>query len=54
MRDVYVEKFVEDSDRVILYYSDNSTVTVSKTDFNRAFGPIISAPKSDVIRDYAI
>ena len=44
---------IED-DRVKLVYDDNTTVYVSKEDFDRAFGCIISLSKEEVIRDFAI
>lgn len=43
-----------EKDRVKLVYEDNTTVYVSKEDFNRAFGCIISLSKDEVIRDFAI
>ena len=43
-----------EKDKVKLVYEDNTIVYVSKTDFDRAFGCIISASKDEVIRDFAI
>lgn len=40
--------------RVKLIYQDDSELFVSKTDYDRAFGCIISAPKADIERDFAI
>ena len=44
----------DDADRVRLVYSDGDIVYVTREDFNRVFGPIVSADKHDVIRDFAI
>lgn len=41
-------------DKVRLLYEDGSIVFVSKEDFDRAFGAIISASKEDVVNDFAI
>lgn len=43
-----------EKDKVKLVYEDNTIVYVGKTDFDRAFGCIISASKDKVIRDFAI
>ena len=44
----------ESDGTVVLTYEDGDIITIQKEDFDRAFGPIVSAPKSDIIRDYAI
>lgn len=51
---VYLKKWEYDGDKVKLEYKDNSIVYVKKSDFDRAFGCIISATKDVVIRDFAI
>lgn len=51
---VYLDKWNYDGDKVRLDYKDGSTVYVKKTDFDRAFGCIVSATKSEIIRDFAI
>ncbi len=51
---IHLKKWNYDGDRVKLEYHDDSIVYVKKTDFDRAFGCIVSAPKSDVVRDFAI
>lgn len=38
----------------ILVYSDNTVFSVLKSDFDRAFGAIVSAPKDDVLRDFGL
>ena len=43
-----------DGDRVKLVYSDEDIVYVSKVDFDRAFGAIVSAEKHEIVRDFAI
>ena len=54
MRDVYIEKWNIEGDKVALNYSDGTTVHVKKTDFDRAFGTIVNATKAEVERDFAI
>ena len=48
------EWVVENQNKVKLTYEDDTVLYVNKTDFDRAFGCIISADKSDVIRDFAL
>ena len=43
-----------EGDKVRLVYEDNTELYVTKEDFDRAFGCIISASKDEVIRDFAI
>lgn len=43
-----------DSAKVRLLYNDGTEVFVSKKDFDRAFGCIVSATKEEIIRDFAI
>lgn len=52
MSGIYLEEWFLDGDRVGLIYSDTDIVYIKKSDWDRAFGPIVSACKSDVIRDY--
>ena len=49
-----IVKAISHGDIVDLYYSDGEVVTVKSEDYNRAFGPIISAEKKEVIRDYSL
>jgi len=51
---IYLDKWNYDGDKVKLVYKDGSVVYVKKADFDRAFGCIVSATKSDIIRDFAI
>lgn len=55
MNDTFVISFryVSD-DTVVLSYNDASEVKVKKVDFERAFGPILSLPKENIIRDYSL
>lgn len=39
---------------VLLRYSDGDVFAVSKSDFDRAFGPILSGDKDTVWKDFAI
>ena len=41
-------------DKVKLVYEDDDIVYVSKTDFDRAFGAIVSASKTEVLRDFVL
>ncbi len=43
-----------DNGTVKLTYKDGEEVYVQKTDFDRAFGAIVSADKDAVVRDFAI
>lgn len=54
MKDVFLKKWNYAGSKVRLEYEDGTEVFVSKTDFDRAFGCIVSAPKADIIRDFAI
>lgn len=45
---------VEDQNKVKLTYEDDTVLYVRKADFDRAFGCIVSANKSDVVRDFAL
>lgn len=51
---IYLKKWKIKGDKVKLVYEDGTKVFVSKTDFDRAFGCICSAPKADIIRDFAL
>ena len=51
---IKLEKWEQDGDWVRLTYEDGSVIHVKRTDFNRAFGAIVSASKEDVLRDFAI
>lgn len=53
-KDVYLENWKIEGDKVRLTYKDGTDTFVKKTDFDRAFGCIVSAPKSDIVRDFAI
>lgn len=44
----------EGEDKIRLTYEDGTELFVKKSDFDRAFGAIISAEKSDIERDFAI
>lgn len=41
-------------DKVALIYDDYDVLFVRNRDFNRAFGCIVSAPKTDVLRDFVV
>lgn len=54
MKDTFLKNWNYAGEKVRLVYDDGSEVFVSKTDFDRAFGCIVSAPKSAIARDFAI
>lgn len=39
---------------VFLIYEDGDIVTVSRSDFDRCFGPIVSGSKDAIKRDFGI
>jgi len=43
-----------EGDKVRLVYEDSTELYVTKEDFDRAFGCIISLSKEEVIRDFAV
>ena len=51
---VYLKKWKILGKKVKLTYKDRTRLYVKKTDFNRAFGCILSSPKCDIKRDFAI
>ena len=52
---IHIEKWeIIPAGRVALHYSNGDTVYVHKSDFDRAFGTIISADYDAVVRDFAI
>lgn len=51
---VYLEKWEYDGDNVKLDYQDGTSFYVSKKDFDRAFGCIISLTKVEAEEDFAI
>ena len=51
---VYLKVWENEGERIKLVYNDGDIVFVTKKDFDRAFGTIVSANKDDVIRDFAI
>ena len=51
---IQLNAWTDMGEKVQLGYTDGTILYVWKTDFNRAFGAIISASKEEVIRDFAI
>lgn len=41
-------------DRVLLCWSDGSEFYVSKPDFNRLFGPIVSGDKDQIKKEFGL
>lgn len=54
MKNVSLQEWSYVGDKVRLAYADGVEFFVSKKDFDRAFGCIVSAPRNDVIRDFAL
>ena len=54
MSNAVLNRWHVEGETVRLEYSDDTTVYVSKIDFDRAFGCIVSASKEDVVRDFAV
>lgn len=54
MSDIRLKEWDIIGDKVHLTYEDGSELLVKKSDFNRAFGCIVSATKAAVTRDFAI
>ena len=53
-KNIHLKKWKIKGDKVKLIYEDRTEIFVSKIDFDRAFGCICSAPKADIVRDFAI
>ena len=51
---VYLKKWAYEGDKVKLDYQDGTSLYVSKKDFDRAFGCIISLTKAEAEEDFAI
>lgn len=51
---INLRDWFKENDKVKLIYEDNSIVYIKESDFDRAFGTIVSLSKEDVIRDFAI
>lgn len=51
---VYLKKWNYEGDKVKLDYQDGSPLYVTKKDFDRAFGCIISLTKAEAEEDFAI
>lgn len=52
---IELDKWKQENDQYVkLTYKDNENVFVSKKDFDRAFGAIVSSSKEDVKRDFAV
>ena len=54
MADIYLKDWNILGDKAHLLYDDGTELLVKKSDFNRAFGCIVSATKAAVTRDFAI
>lgn len=54
MADIYLKDWKIVGDKAQLTYEEGSELLVEKSDFNRAFGCIVSASKSAVERNFAI
>ena len=54
MKTVHLKNWSEAGNKIRLSYEDGTEFYVSRNDFNRAFGCIISGAKDDIKRDFAI
>ena len=54
MDKIHLKSWKIEGDRVLLTYDDNSEFSVLKTDFDRAFGCIISGEKDSIKNDFSI
>lgn len=54
MNPVFLDSWVDQGSVVKLLYSDGDALLIRKSDFNRAFGPIVSGSKEQIRRDFAI
>lgn len=54
MKDIFLTEWNYVGDKVRLAYVDGTEFFVSRKDFDRAFGCIVSAPRDDVIRDFGL
>ena len=54
MKDIFLKEWSYAGENIRLVYEDGSELFVSKVDFDRAFGCIVSASKSAVEKDFAI
>ena len=54
MKAIHLKAWKIEDDRVRLSYEDNSEFFVQKSDFDRAFGCIVSGAKDAIRRDFAI
>lgn len=51
---VYLAKWNYEGDKIRLVYQDGTSLFVTKKDFDRAFGCIISLTKAEAEEDFAI
>lgn len=54
MKRIFLDDWQDEGERVKLIYKDGDCFYVSKDDFNRAFGCIVSGEKEDIARDFAL
>lgn len=53
-KDVHLKKAIIMGETVKLIYDDDTSLIVKKTDYDRVFQCMISCPKSEIQRDYAL
>ncbi len=51
---VHLKKYKVKGKKVKLIYQNGTSLIVRKTDFDRAFQCMVSCPKSEIKRDFAI
>ena len=53
-KDVHLKKAIIMGETVKLIYDDDTSLIVKKADYDRVFQCMVSCPKSDIQRDYAV
>lgn len=53
-KNVYLKKYKVKGEKVKLIYQNGTSLFVRRTDFDRAFQCMVTCPKSEIKRDFAI
>ena len=51
---VYLKEWIDEGDKIKFVYEDGDSFYVSRVDFNRAFGCLISGEKDEIKEGYDI
>ena len=52
LKEVRLKDWICVGNKVKLNYDDNTSILIQKTDFDRAFGNIVSIPKETLTKEY--